>query len=230
MKRLCTVCARGRSKGVAGKNIRAIAGAPLIVHTLRQARESALFDTIAVSSDSPDILRAAEQWGADVLVTRPPELASDAAAKAPAIHHCLVETESRLNMRFDILVDLDATAPLRRSDDIKGAVALLEESKAASVITGTPAHRSPYFNMVELTGEGFVRLSKPLPSPIVRRQDAPAAYDMNASIYVWWRDRFLADPRVFYPDTRLFAMPAERSLDIDSEFDFQIVEFLMTQA
>jgi len=227
MKRLCTICARGGSKGVEGKNLRLLLGRPLIAYSLEQAHASSLFDRIAVSSDASEILEVSRTFGADILIQRPNELASDTAAKVPAIHQAVLQAEAISGQRFDTLVDLDATAPLRTPDDIRGAVALLETSGCSSVITGAPARRSPYFNLVERRADGSVVLSKTAEPPIVRRQDAPACFDMNASVYVWRRDRFLADPRVIYRDTRLFEMLVERSTDLDSELDFAYIEFLM---
>ncbi len=229
MTRLCTICARGGSKGVKNKNIREIASKPLIGHTLEQARASRLFEMIAVSSDSAEILEAARQYGADLLVDRPLEMATDTAAKVPAIRHCVSAAETHAGKRFDVLVDLDATSPLRLPEDIIGAVRLLEDRKVSNVITAAPARRSPYFNLVEVGPDGVVRLSKPLPAAIVRRQDAPAAYDMNASIYVWRHDALFDDPAIFRADTALFVMPDERSVDIDSELDFRFVEMLLNE-
>jgi CMP-N,N'-diacetyllegionaminic acid synthase len=154
-------------------------------------------------------------------------LASDTAAKLPAIRHCLETAEEALATRFEILVDLDATSPLRLPEDIRGVVELLEAEPNANVITGAVARRSPYFNLVERGADGTVALSKPSARAIVRRQDAPSCYDMNASIYAWWADDFRAAPAVFTERTRLYVMPEERSLDIDSEHDFGVVEFLM---
>lgn len=227
MSRICTICARGGSKGVKNKNIRDLAGKPLIAYTLEQARASGLFDLIAVSSDSLDILNVARAYGADLLVERPAELATDIAAKLPVIRHCVEEAEKAGEKRFDVVVDLDATSPLRLVEDIKGAVNLLESEKVSNVITAAPARRSPYFNLVEVGEDGVVRLSKPLGKPIVRRQDSPKCFDMNASIYVWQCAALFGYPTVFNADTRLFVMPEERSADIDNELDFEIVELLM---
>jgi len=227
MIRLCTICARGGSKGVPNKNLLLLSDKPLIAHSIAQAKESGLFHSIAVSSDSSQILDTAAQWGADHLVVRPDSLASDTAAKVPAIAHCVEEVEARLDRRFDVLTDLDATSPLRLPDDIRGAIALLEESGAKSVITGAPARRSPYFNLVERDSTGVVRLSKAIDPPVERRQDAPTCFDMNASIYVWQRDSFLAVPSVFYEDTLLYEMPETRSVDLDSELDFEIIQMLL---
>jgi N-acylneuraminate cytidylyltransferase/CMP-N,N'-diacetyllegionaminic acid synthase len=227
MKRLCTICARGGSRGVVGKNIRPLLGKPLIAWTIEQAKATGLFELVAVSSDDAQIRDTAMQWGADLAIARPDELATDTAPKLGAIRHCLEEVSRRKGASYDILVDLDATSPLRLPSDIAGSVELLEASDAANVITGAEARRSPYFNLVELQADGTVRLAKVPERPIVRRQDSPRCFDMNASIYVWRVPRFLSEPAVFYADTRLFAMPPDRSVDIDSELDFEIVELLM---
>lgn len=229
MRRICTICARGGSKGVKGKNIRPLLGKPLIAYSIEQAKASGLFEAVAVSSDSNLILETARQWGADFLIKRPDELATDQAAKLPVIKHCVAEAERLVGHAFDVVVDLDATSPLRISEDICNAVALLEHSGAGNILTAMPARRSPYFNLVELNENGVVVLSKPLKTPVVRRQDAPQCYDMNASIYVWTRDALFGKDTVFNHDTRLYVMPEERSIDIDSELDFEFVEFLMSR-
>lgn len=230
MSRLCTLCARGDSKGVPGKNLRPLLGKPLIAHSIDQARRSGLFEAVAVSSDSEAILEAARAAGADVLVRRPAEMATDTAGKLPAIEHCLRSAEQALGKTFAVFVDLDATSPLRLPEDIVGAVRLLEGRGVCSVITGAPARRSPYFNLVELDENGVVSVAKTPAKPILRRQEAPRCFDMNASIYVWRRDCFLAQPAVFYADTLLFEMPEQRSVDIDSEIDWDLVQLLMERA
>lgn len=226
MKRLATICARGGSKGVPNKNLKLLGGRPLIAWSVLQAKATGLFERVVVSSDSEAIQAAALHAGADGVVDRPVDMATDEAPKVPAILHALLETEKQTKARYDILVDLDATAPLRLPEDITGAVALLEKSGSRSVITGNSSYRSPYFDLVELQRDGTVRVSKAPARPVFRRQDVPICYDMNASIYVWKRDALVENPSVFYDDTRLFEMPAERSREIDSVFDFSIVEFL----
>lgn len=228
-RRLCSICARGGSKGVKGKNVRLLLGKPMIVHSIEQARASGLFETLAVSSDSDEILSIARDAGVEHLVKRPDELATDQAAKLPVIRHCVAEVERLLGRPFDTLVDLDATSPLRLPDDIRAAVELLEGSGAPNVITGMHARRSPYFNLVELRPDGSVGLAKAPATPIVRRQDAPQCFDMNASIYVWDHATLFGSDRLFNPATRLHVMPEERSIDIDSELDFDFVEFVMSR-
>lgn len=229
MKRLCTVCARGGSKGVANKNLLEIGGRSLVAHSIAQARASGLFDVVACSSDSPAILASAEAAGADLTIRRPDALATDAAGKLETLHHALLGAEAQSGLRFDTYVDLDATSPLRVLADIAGAVALLEGSDASSVVTGAPARRSPYFNLLEERADGTVTLAKTPATPILRRQDAPRCFDMNASIYVWRAEVFRARPAGLYPDTRLFEMPEDRSVDIDSPLDLEIVRMLMAR-
>ncbi len=227
MNRICTICARQGSKGVKNKNIRLLLDRPLIAHSIAQAKNSGLFYGVAVSSDSDEILQIAKEWGADFLIKRPDELATDTAPKLPAILHCVTEVELMTNLKFDIIVDLDPTSPLRTIEDIQEATRMLEESQVSNVITGMPARRSPYFNLVEVNDRGTAFLSKSLPQGIVRRQDSPKCYDMNASIYVWKRDALLNSyTTVFNSDTKIYVMPEERSIDIDNELDFEFVEFL----
>jgi CMP-N,N'-diacetyllegionaminic acid synthase len=229
LKRICTICARGGSKGVKGKNIRALLDKPLIAYSIEQAMQSKLFDAVAVSSDSELILDTAKAYGVQYLIKRPAELATDTAAKLPVIRHCVREVEKITGGQFDTIVDLDATSPLRLIKDIVATVDKLESEGAANVITGMPARRSPYFNLVEVNDLGHVVLSKPLSRPIVRRQDAPLCYDMNASIYAWKNNVLFSESGLFNAGTRLFVMPEERSIDIDSEMDFRVVEMLMRE-
>lgn len=191
-----------------------------------QALETKLFSFLAVSSDSEEILSLAKKVQA-LTIRRPAEMATDTAGKIPAIRHCFQEAERMTKQQFDILVDLDATSPLRDPQDIINCVNLLKEKKASNIITGTPSRRSPYFNMVELDEKGRPSICKKPGQNVVRRQDAPSTFDLNASIYVWTRDSILNEDSVFQKKTYFYEMPEERSLDIDKEIDFQIVEFLM---
>ncbi len=228
MKALCTISARAGSKGVANKNLRLINNKPLIVYSIEQAVASKLFDQIVISSDSKEIREVALANGATFCVDRPAELATDTAPKLPAIKHCVENAEKKFG-QFEVIVDLDATAPLREPSDIIGALELLKSAQADNVITGTPAHRSPYFNLVEADANGIVSLSKPTAAVVARRQDSPQCFDMNASIYVWRRQALFTNENLFTGNTRLFVMPRERSLDIDSQADFEMVEWMMTK-
>ncbi len=230
MNRICSICARGGSKGVPNKNLAIIKNKPLIAHTIEQAKKTDLFKEISVSSDSDEILDISEKWGASFFVKRPIKLATSESAKLPAIQHNVKEVEKSKNKRFDTIVDLDATSPLREPSDIIKAVNLLEKSeKGKNLISGCVSRRSPYFNLVELNEDGFVELSKKLENRIVRRQDSPKCFDMNASIYIWKRDVFFKVDEILLKNTIMFEMPEEKSVDIDTKFDLNIVNFLFEQ-
>ncbi|WP_422020676.1 cytidylyltransferase domain-containing protein [Pyruvatibacter mobilis] len=230
MARLATILARGGSKGVPGKNVRLIAGAPLIAHSVRHAVEAGLFDAIAVSSDADDILEAGRAAGATHLVERPAQMATDEAGKLPAIRHCVAEMEMLLGVTFETITDLQPTSPTRLADDIRGAVDMQARLGVSNVISGSEAKSSPYFNLVEERADGSVGLSKAPAGDVVRRQDAPRCFDLNGSIYVWRRDALMEGEGLWFADTHLYEMPPERSVDIDTELDFRFADFLMSQA
>ncbi len=224
---VCTICARSGSKAVADKNIRIIAGKPLLAHSIDQAREAGLFEHIAFSSDNQNYLEVAREAGSSIQVSRPPELASDSAGKIPAIRHCVAQVEEVIGHQVDIIIDLDCTSPLRFAADIVGSLKLLQQSGTGNVISGSRARRSPYFNLVERKADSRIDLVKVPDKQLLRRQDAPQCYDMNASIYVWYRSALMEREGLFHEDTDIFVMPEERSIDIDSELDFDIVSMLL---
>lgn len=226
-KILCTICARGGSKGVKNKNIRDLLGKPLIAYTIESAKKTGLFDHIVLSTDSDEIAQISLKFGAEVIFKRPPDLATDTAAKLPVIRHAFVESQRFYSIEYDALVDLDATSPLRNVEDILGAWKVFSEGEYDNVITAMPSRRSPYFNLVEVNEKGRVFLSKQLANPIMRRQDSPKCFDMNASIYIWSKEALLNNDRIIDNNTGLFVMPENRSIDIDSELDFEFIEFLM---
>jgi CMP-N,N'-diacetyllegionaminic acid synthase len=226
---VCTICARGGSKGVPNKNIRLIKNKPLIHYTVLQALNSGLFDYVVVSSDSDEILSEGLKAGAHLAIKRPDELATDASAKLPVIQHAFLAAEEHFKKKFDYLVDLDCTSPLRNLDDIKNSFDMYKKSDATNLITGSTARRSPYFNLVEMQTNERVYLSKKTNPPISRRQDAPKCFDMNASIYIWRRGNLLEAKSVLEENTIIYEMPEERSIDIDSELDFKIVSMLINE-
>lgn len=224
---LCTICARGGSKGVKNKNIKTLNGKPLIAYTIEQAKASKLFEHIVISTDSDDIANTAKQYGAEVFFKRDADIASDTAGKLDVIKDAFLKSEKHYNQTFDYLIDLDATAPLRDTKDIIDSFKQFIEDNNDNLITAAPSRRSPYFNLVEQDKNGKVYLSKTLDSNIARRQDAPKSYDMNASIYIWKRETIINENSIFLENTGLYVMPEERSIDIDSELDFKFVEFIM---
>ena len=123
-------------------------------------------------------------------------------------------------------MDLDATSPLRNVEDISGAYKQFKDEDADILITASPARKNPYFNMVEKMNDRIQEVKK-LETPPTRRQDAPQVYDMNASIYIWKRQALLENDTMFRDRTSLYVMPEERSVDIDTELDWDFVEFMI---
>ena len=226
--RLATICARAGSKRLPGKNTRMLPnGLTLLDHTLWYAQISQCFDDIVLSTDITNA-RMYERGGI-IVVDRPPELASDEAGKVPAIRHAMLAAEYSRGCTFDQIVDLDVTAPLRNLDDIRGFCAKLDSMEHGNLVSVCKARRSPAFNMVESCKYGGYSLVKRMHS-IVRSQDAPECYELNASLYGWKRNALLnGGDAVINWDTDIYEMPKSRSWDIDDQDDLDIVEFLMSK-
>lgn len=221
---IITICARGGSAGVPGKNIRPLCGKPLIGWTIEQAFDSGVADEVFVSTDSVEIANVARSFGATVPYLRPAELATSTAGKIPVIRH-LVDWVEAHQGQVETVVDLDPTSPLRDVCDIQTCFDMLDADTDV-VITGYEADKNPYFNMVELKPNGFYeRVCQPS-NEVLGRQSAPKVFAMNASIYVWY-GRSLSSSLWASPKIRLHVMPRERSIDIDHPIDFDLVELLM---
>lgn len=222
--RVISICARGGSTGVPGKNIRMLRGKPLIAWTIEQALASGLAERVVVSTDSEHIAAVARDHGAEVPFLRPADLATSSAPKLPVIQHLVGWVEAQ-GAPVDTVIDLDPTSPLRDLQDIRDCVDLLDE-RTDLVITAYESDKNPYFNMVELKSDGYAGLVCRPANEVFGRQSAPKVYAMNASIYVW-RRAALTGSLWSSPRVRLHVMPRERSIDIDHEIDFELVELLM---
>jgi N-acylneuraminate cytidylyltransferase/CMP-N,N'-diacetyllegionaminic acid synthase len=225
MKILGTICARGGSKGVKNKNIRELYGKPLIAHTIEYLKKWNEADKIVCSTDSEKIAEIAEKYGAEIPYMRPSELATDTAFKLDVIKHLVKIVEEQNQKKYDIIVDLDPTAPLRKKQFLNEAFDKFIKTDANNLYSVCKARKNPYFNMVELDEKGYTSLCKS--SSVIRRQDAKPVYELNASIYIYNRD-FLIKTNTLHSDkTIIYEMPDIASLDIDSELDFKFVEFLL---
>jgi CMP-N,N'-diacetyllegionaminic acid synthase len=222
-KTIATICARGGSKGLPRKNVRPFAGKPLIAHTIEQALACPLIDAVYVSTDDDEIAAVAREHGAQVPYRRPAELATDHAAKIPAIEHLVAFLEAQ-GERIELVVDLQPTSPLRTQQDLAEAIALAPQ--ADLIVTVTEPSHNPYYTLVETQADGTLRLSKP--AGFVSRQEIPAAWGLNGSIYVWQRAALArAAKEGFWSVTvRGSVMPRQRSVDIDDALDFDMAEWL----
>ncbi len=227
---LATICCRGGSKGVPGKNIKPLNGKPLIAYTIESAKQSRYINELIISTDDSAIADIARSYGANVPFMRPAHLASDTASKWPVFIHAVETYEQLTGNTVDYLVDLDVTVPLKTYQDIDGAIQMaLQNPDTDVVITGYEPERNPYFNMMEIGEDGFASIVKKGSKPIVRRQDAPKVYSLTPAAYVIKKSALYAYEHWSNAKCKIYEMPRERAVDIDTEIDFKIVEFLIGQ-
>jgi CMP-N,N'-diacetyllegionaminic acid synthase len=223
------ICARGGSKGVIRKNLRPLAGKPLIAHAIQCARACTLLRRVVVSTDDHAIADIAKEHGAEVPFIRPADLAQDDTSKWHVFQHLVKFLETMDGTRVDVLVDLDSGVPLRKPADVAHCVTQLLSGDADLVVTAYEADRNPYFNMVELDGEGLAKIVKPSERPIVCRQEAPRVYSLSPAVYAIRRHALWQYEHWSEAKFQIYRLPRERAIDIDSELDFHLVEFLMQQ-
>jgi CMP-N,N'-diacetyllegionaminic acid synthase len=209
------------------KNLRPLAGKPLIAHAIECARACPIFDRIVTSTDDDEIAAVAKQHGSEVPFLRPSYLAQDDSPKWAVFRHLVQYLEQSTDARVDVLVDLDTGVPLRQPADIVGCVEQLLSGSAEVVATAYEAERNPYFNMVELTPDGLAQIVKPPAKPIANRQSAPQVYSLSPAIYAIVRDALWQYEHWSEAKLQIYPLPRERAIDIDSEFDFALVEYLM---
>lgn len=229
MKFIALICARGGSKGVPGKNIRLLAGKPLIGWSIHVARQIERISRIIVSTDSAQIAQVAKAQGAEVPFMRPEALAQDNSPEWLVWRHAVEYLQETEGEPFDGLVSIPTTAPLRACEDVINCLDEFEKGEADIVITMTKAHRNPYFNMVTVDENKNAALVIPPANNVFRRQDAPSVFDMTTVTYVA-RPSFVQQHNgIFEGCVRSVYVPPERSLDIDTELDFKMAEFLIAE-
>ena len=221
------ICARGGSKGVPRKNLRPLAGKPLIVHAIQCAKACSALRRVVVSTDDHAIANISREHGAEVPFIRPAHLALDDTSKWPVFQHLVLALEHATGERVDVLVDLDAGVPLRKPSDVDECVNQLLSGSSDVVATAYEADRNPYFNMVELKAGDFAKIVKSPEVPIVCRQAAPPVYSLSPAVYAIRRDTLWKYSHWSEARLQIYRLPRERAIDIDSELDFRLAEFLM---
>lgn len=230
MSILITICARGGSKGIPGKNIKMMNGKPLIWYTIQTAKkfQNMVPDVdIVLSTDSDEIRRVAKECGLDSDYKRPDYLANDTCGKVDAIKDALLHYEQQYNKRYDYLLDMDVTSPLRNADDLLNAFKIIEEEKDAINLSSVSiAGKNPYFNMVEKKENGFYDLVK---SDVLSlsRQAAPTVYEQNASFYFYRRMFFDMGYKSADTERSTIYLVPHVCFDLDNPIDFEFMSFLM---
>lgn len=225
---LCVIPARGGSKGLPGKNIRPLAGLPLIAHSIRCAALCPEIDRCIVSTDSEEIAEIARAHGASTPFLRPADLASDTAPMLGVLKHALATLETLDGRRYETLLLLDPTSPGRLPADIVAAVGLLNGDPAADGVVGVSRPEfSPYWHCV-VEREGYMVPLMPGASEYVRRQDVPDVFRINASLYVWRRDFLLgATGSWMNGKLRMYEIPECRAVHIDDADEFARAELMV---
>lgn len=221
---LWLIPARGGSKGIPDKNLKPFCGKSLVSRTVKLALECALpSDTIFVSTDSIKIKEEAERNGLEIPFLRNPEYASDTASTYSVIREALKEL-GRLGKYFERLVLLQPTSPLRRKEDVEGALKLWN-TEIDMVVSVTLSQGNPYFNLFEQDDRGFLKISKGN-GGFTRRQDAPKVWEYNGAVYVITTPSLLQQPISEFKKVVPYEMPASRSIDLDTPEDWEIAEFI----
>jgi CMP-N,N'-diacetyllegionaminic acid synthase len=228
--RVATICARAGSKRLPGKNTRLLNGWPLYMWACNQAFYSGMFNAIILSTDDEEIL-AAPPVAAHMTIRRPSVLSTDEAGKVPVIRHALHEAERIGGVEYSHIVDIDVSAPLRTTMDIIEFCDKLDTMQSGNLVSVCKARKSPYFNMIErYPYDGFELCKHAKQRTVLRSQDAPEVFELNASMYGWNRaDLLKGNDTVIGPETDIYEMPRERSWDIDDAHDLEIVAFLMSK-
>jgi N,N'-diacetyl-8-epilegionaminate cytidylyltransferase len=221
------VFARGGSKGVLRKNLRHIADKPLIAHAIETAQSSGLIDRVVVSTDDEEIAEVARRYGAEVPFMRPQELAQDNSPERLAWQHALRTVNEDPNAApVDVFVCIPTTSPLRKVEDIDACIRLLLKGDSDIVITVKSAARSPYYNMVVIDDDGYAQLVIPPSKSIHQRHHVPAVYDMTTVAYAAKPSYVLETDYIFDGRVKAVVVESETGMDIDSEMDLAIAEFL----
>ena len=230
MNILITICARGGSKGIPGKNIKMLNGKPLIGYTIdiaKRFQEKHGNVEIALSTDSEEIMQVAEQCGLHSDYKRPASLGGDTVGKIDAIKDIVLYTENAKGIKYDYVLDMDVTSPLRTLEDLEEAFELMNaDTNAVNLFSVSEAGRSPYFNQVEQKENGYFNKVKDA-GIVLTRQSAPKVYDLNASFYIYRRKFFDMGYKGAITDRSLIYLMKHTCFDLDHPIDFEIISFLL---
>lgn len=226
MGNIAIITARSGSKGLRDKNIRKLCGKPLLAYSVECALQSGCFDRVFVSTDSLEYAAIAEKFGADASFLRSEETSGDTAGSWDVVREVIYKFEER-GEYFDRIMLLQPTSPLRTVSDIRNSFALMEEKGANSIVSVCEMEHSPLWSNTlgeDLCMDNFRRENY----CDVRRQDLPKYYRLNGAVYLVNRAE-LDQPQMLRHKSYAYIMPAERSVDVDTEFDFKIAECYMAE-
>ena len=226
MKNLAVILARSGSKGLKDKNIKELAGKPLLAYTIEAALESGRYDTVHVSTDSCRYADISKNYGADVPFLRTEEFAGDKSSSWDAVRFVVSEYE-KLGKEFDTISLLQPTSPLRDAQDIQRAFEIYERRNAASVVSVCKTDYSPLMCNVlpdNHSLDGFIDLNR-----VGRRQDMKPYYRINGAIYIQRTDLLMSSADIYDESSYAYIMNKNHSVDIDDEVDFFVAQAIIEQ-
>ncbi|HJN62024.1 MAG TPA: acylneuraminate cytidylyltransferase family protein [Candidatus Parcubacteria bacterium] len=227
MKIIAIICARGGSKRLPQKNIKLLAGKPLIAYAIEVALKCKMFDRVIGSTEDKEIAKISKKFGAEVPFIRPKDLARGKVSVWSVLQYVVRYLAKTENYIPDVIVSLSPTSPFRRVEDIKKCLKKLVREKADIVTTVYESDRNPYFNMIELR-KGKVSLVKKPQKKITQGQDAPKVYSLNDAVKAIRRNALLKNDSLFaLKNIKFVIMPRERSIDIDDPLDFLVASLII---
>ena len=226
MSTVACIFARAGSKGVPNKNIQTFNGKPLITWAIELALQVKRINEVFVSTDSEEIAEIARIAGATVPFIRPSELATDTSPEWHSWQHFIKFLADKDGKLPEVFLSLPATSPLRSTIDVENCLNEFKKGRADFVVGITPSERSPYFNMVKKGEDNQVNLVIQQGEKYSRRQDTPEIFDLTTVCYVGKPSIILTKNSIFEGKVAGVEIPRERAIDIDTELDFQIAEFL----
>ena len=224
-KPICFIAARGGSKGVTRKNIRLLAGKPLIAYAIESSIKSKIFNHVVVSTEDKEIARISQKFGAEVPFSRPKKLAADSTGMTEVLLHGLKKLHA-LGYDFDTFVNRDCTVPFLRNKDVAGSIRLLKRKNCNAVFGVYRQHLNPYFNIMELGSNGFLKLVKNKGKRSVSRQTAPIVYQLNG-LFAYNTEKFFKYRNDLLLNALPYEIPIETGFMIDTEFEFKLAEFII---
>jgi CMP-N,N'-diacetyllegionaminic acid synthase len=227
MKILGVIPARGGSKSVPRKNIALLHGKPMLAYTIESAKNSQHLTHCVLSSEDPEIIAVARQYGAEAPFVRPAELATDTAPTLPVVQHATREMENREQLIFDYIVLLQPTTPLRLSKDIDAVLEKLILSGADSVVSVVDVGAYHPARMRQIVDDQLIELPIREAKEMQRRQDLPPVFIRNGAVYAVKREVVMEHNSMIGKVSRPYIMPEERSINVDSPLDFLLAEILI---
>jgi len=224
-KPICFIAARGGSKGVTRKNIRLLAGKPLIAYAIESSIKSKIFSHVVVSTEDKEIARISQKFGAEVPFLRPKKLATDSTGMTEVVLHGLKKLHA-LGYDFDTFVNRDCTVPFLRNKDVAGSIRLLKRKNCNAVFGVYRQHLNPYFNIMELDSNGFLKIVKDEEKRPISRQTAPIVYQLNG-LFTYNTEKFFEYRNDILLNALPYEIPIETGFMIDTEFEFKLAEFII---